>query len=88
MKTYSFIRETAPVILKNTPKEGNVPWCFDIRCVYSTGVTIIHSVAPRHRRKMTETKQQVTGNIAHTNIEPYNENNSTHINNVGPDDGP
>lgn len=37
---------------------------------------------------MTETKQQVTGNIAHTNIEPYNENNSTHINNVGPDDGP
>uniref|UniRef100_A0A3Q2QST3 Sterol O-acyltransferase 2 n=1 Tax=Fundulus heteroclitus TaxID=8078 RepID=A0A3Q2QST3_FUNHE len=35
MKTYSFIRETAPVILKNPPKEGNVPCCFDVRCIYS-----------------------------------------------------
>lgn len=27
MKSYSFIRETAPVVMKNTPKEGTVFLC-------------------------------------------------------------
>lgn len=56
MKTYSFIRETVPVCIKNCPKEGNVPYCFDARCIYSAGTFITHSDTPRHMGKMTKTE--------------------------------
>lgn len=43
MKSYSFMRETAPVIMKNAPKEGTVLNCIDVRCIYSSGGIITHS---------------------------------------------
>lgn len=55
MKSYSFIRETAPAVMKNTPKEGTVPYCIDVRCFYSSGGIITHSDIPRQQRKMTKT---------------------------------
>lgn len=35
MKSYSFMRETVPVLMKNTPKEGTVLCSIDVKCVYS-----------------------------------------------------
>lgn len=42
MKTYSFLRETAPVIMKNTPKEGIVlkSGVFSLRALSLLTVTL------------------------------------------------
>lgn len=53
MKSYSFMRETAPVIMKNTPKEGTVLNCIDVGCIYSSGSIITQSDTSQHQRKMT-----------------------------------
>lgn len=54
MKSYSLIRETAPVIMKNTPKEGNVLYRIDVRCIYASSSVITHTDTARHQRKMTK----------------------------------
>lgn len=43
MKSYSFIRETVPAVMKNTPKEGTVLYGTVVKCVYSSGSIITHT---------------------------------------------
>lgn len=43
MKSYSFVRETAPVVMRNPPKDGTVPaalHCKNVKCVHATGGVI------------------------------------------------
>lgn len=56
MKSYSFIRETAPGVMKNTPKDGTVLYSIDVKCVYSSGSIITHSDTARHWRKMIKSE--------------------------------
>lgn len=49
------MRETAPVIMKNTPKQGTVLNCTNARCIYTLGSIITHSDTPRQLGKMTNT---------------------------------
>lgn len=56
MKSYSFIRETAPAVMKNTPKEGTVLKGTLVKCVYSSGSTIAHTDTFRQGRQMINSK--------------------------------
>lgn len=43
MKSYSFVRETAPVVMRNAPKDGTVPAALrtkNVKCVQATGGVI------------------------------------------------
>lgn len=43
MKSYSFVRETAPVVMRNAPEHGTVPAALcgkNVKCVHATGGVI------------------------------------------------
>lgn len=57
MKSYSFVRETAPVVMRNPPKDGTVPanlYCKNVKCVHATGGVIPLSDIWAAFEKLTE----------------------------------
>lgn len=77
MKSYSFIRETAPVVMRNTPKEGTILYSIDVKCVYAPGSIISHSDTFRHWRKMNKTDLSRLPPNDSTEVKTNNE--STHM---------